>query len=89
MATKIEFIQDGTKWACEMKPSASFVAQVQMADKKDFTVYAFIEGMKPIAVFASNLYDNLIFKVDVPSGVTVRMVAYSEVLDAQMIDVEQ
>ena len=86
MATKLNFTKDGSKWVCEVNPSVPFTAQVQMKEKKDFTVYAFIGNMKEVSLFASNIYDNIIFQVDVPSGVTVRMVAQSEVIDAQMVE---
>lgn len=85
MATNLNFTKDGSRWVCELNPAVPFTAQVRMVDKRDFTVYAFIGDMKPVSVFASNLYDNIIFQVDVPDGVTVRMVAQSEVLDAQMV----
>lgn len=86
MATKLNFTKDGSRWVCEVNPAVPFVAQVQMREKKDFTVYGFIGGMPPVSLFASGLYDNIIFQVDVPAGVTVRMVAMSEVLDAQMAE---
>lgn len=85
MATKLNFTKDGSRWVCELNPSVPFVAQVEMKEKKDFTVYAYLGDMKPMAVFASSLYDNIIFQVDVPEGVTVRMVAQSEVIDAEMV----
>ena len=86
MATKLNFQKDGSRWVCEINPAVPTTVQVQMAEKKDFTVYNYIGNMKPVAVFATNIYDNIIFQVDVPEGVTVRMVSQSEVIDAQMVD---
>ena len=86
MATKLNFTKDGSKWVCELNPAVPFTAQVQMKEKKDFTVYGFIGDMNPVSLFASGIYDNIIFQVDVPEGVTVRMVAHSEVIDAQMVE---
>lgn len=86
MATKLNFTKDGSRWVCDLNPSVPFTAHVRMLDKKDFTVYGFIGDMPPVALFASGIYDNIIFQVDVPEGVTVRMVAQSEVLDAQMVE---
>lgn len=87
MATKLNFIKDGSKWVCELNPTVPFVAQVRMKEKKDFTVYGYIEDMEPFSMFASDIYDNLLFKVDtVVAGVTVRMVAHSEILEAYMIE---
>lgn len=85
MATKLNFTKDGSRWVCELNPTVPFGAQVTMKEKKDFTVYAFIDEMKPVPIFASNIYDNLLFQVDVMDGVTVRMVANSEVIDAYMV----
>ena len=85
MATKLNFKKDGSRWVCELNPTVPFSVQVRMAEKKDFTVYAFIGGMEPVSLASTNIYDNLIFQVDVPEGVTVRMVAHSEVLDAMMV----
>lgn len=85
MATKLNFTKDGSRWVCELNPAVPFTAQVQMKEKKDFSVYAFIGDMPQVSLFASSIYDNIIFQVDVPSGVTVRMVAQSEVIDAYMV----
>lgn len=86
MATKLNFTKDGSRWVCELNPSVPFTAQVRMAEKRDFTVYGFIGDMPPVALYASGIYNNVLFQVDVPSGVTVRMVAMSEVLDAYMVE---
>lgn len=86
MATKLNFTKEGSRWICEMTPSVPFVAQVQMKEKKDFTVYGFIGDMPPVALYATSLYDNIIFQVDVPDGVTVLMVTSSEVLNAQVVE---
>lgn len=85
MATKLNFTKDGSRYVCELNPSVPFTAQVQTKEKKDFTVYGSIGDMPPVALFASSIYDNIIFQVDVPEGVTVRMVAMSEVIDAEMV----
>lgn len=85
MATKLNFTKEGSRWVCEVNPAVPFTAQVRMSEKKDFTVYGFIGDMEPVALFASNIYDNILFDVDVRDGVTVRMVAQSEVIDAKMI----
>lgn len=85
MATKLNFTKDGSRWVCELNPSVPFTAQVQMKEKKDFTVYGYIGNMEPVSLVATSIYDNIIFQVDVPEGVTVRMVAMSEVIDAYMV----
>lgn len=85
MAQKLNFTKDGSRWVCEITPTVPFAAQVQMKEKKDFTVYGFIGNMEPVSLVATSIYDNIIFQVDVPEGVTVRMVAMSEVIDAQMV----
>lgn len=85
MATKLNFTKDGSQYVCELNPAVPITVHVQTVEKKDFTVYGFISPMKPVALFASSIYDNIIFQVDVPDGVTVRMVSQSAVIDAQMV----
>lgn len=85
MATKLTFTKDGSRWVCELNPSVPFTAQVQMKEKKDFTVYGYIGNMEPVSLVATSIYDNILFQVDVPEGVTVKMVAMSEVIDAYMV----
>lgn len=85
MATNLNFTQDGSKYICEITPSEVATIQVELAEKKEFTVYGYIEGMKPVSLFSTNIYDNLIFQVDVPEGVTVRMVSWTPVITAKML----
>ena len=85
MATNLSFYKQGSRYVCDVNPSVPTTVQVQMEEKKDFTVYSFIDDMEPVAVFSTNILDNLIFQVDVPEGVTVRMVANSPVISAKMI----
>ena len=85
MATTLNFTKDGNKYVCDVTPSAPTVVQVQMAEKKGFTVYEFIGDMPPVSVFSTNILDNVIFQVDVAEGVSVRMVSWSEVVKAVML----
>lgn len=85
MATELTFTKDGSKYICEITPSEVATIQVELAEKKDFTVYEFIGDMKPVSVFSTNILDNIIFQVDVPEGVTVRMVSWAPVISAKML----
>lgn len=81
----LNFTQDGTRYICELTPTEPCIVQVELEQKKDFTVYEYISGMKPVSVFSTSILDNIIFKVEVPSGVIVRMVSQSPVIKAKMI----
>ena len=85
MATKLNFTKQGSRYICDITPTVPVTVQVEMEDKKDFTVYSFIGDMTPVVVYSTNILDNLIFQVDVPEGVTVRMVATSPVKSALMV----
>lgn len=85
MATELNFTQDGSKYICDINPSDVTTVQVELAEKKDFTVYNYIDTMKPVAVYSTNILDNIIFQVDVPEGVKVRMVSWSPVVKAMML----
>lgn len=84
MATNLTFTKQGSRYICEITPSVPTTIQVQMEEKEDFTVYSYIDDMKPVSVYTTNLLDNLIFQVDVPEGISIRMVANSPVISAKM-----
>lgn len=83
MATNLTFTKDGTKYVCELTPTEPVVVQVEREDKKDFTVYGYIDGMEPVALFSTSILKDLLFQLDVPEGVKVRMVSWSPVTSAK------
>lgn len=85
MATELTFIKDGSTYVCELNPSTPITVQIQMQDKAGLTVYGFIGDCPPVSLYSTTIYDNIIFQIDVPEGVTVRMVSWSPIINAQMV----
>lgn len=83
MATKINFTKEGVNEAYTFKPSGAVVVQVQREAMGFFTVYGNLEGMDKVPILNVRFEKDLIFKIDVPSGVTITMVSGSHVLDAK------
>lgn len=87
MATNLTFTKNGTKEECALTVTTPCVVQVERDSNNDFTVYANIEGMAPQGIFSS--YDkDLIFTVDVPTGVSIKMTSFSHVVSAKYVAVE-
>lgn len=85
MATTLNFKQEGSKYVYDFVSEGAVTIQVERNEKKDFTVYAFIGDLTPVPLFTSSTFEDIIFQVDVPEGVNVRLVSWCEVVSAQMI----
>lgn len=83
MATKINFTKEGVNEAYSFTPSSPVVVQVEREDMGFFTVYGNLEGMEKVPILNVRFEKDLIFKLDVPSSVTVTMVSGSHVLEAK------
>lgn len=85
MAKDLIFEQKGSRYECELNPTEPITVEVQREEKKDFTVYAHIGDLKEVPIFAVNTLDSIIFELDVPEGVTVKMVSWSPVVSAKSL----
>lgn len=89
MADTITFTKDGeSREICEIKPDAPVIVQIERDSYSFFTIYGNLEGMPKVAIFNTFHMKDLIFKVDVPSGVTITLESGSHVVNAQTMDVE-
>lgn len=85
MATDLKFVQDGTKYVCDITPSEATAIQIERDEKKTFTVYGYIDDLTPVPLFTSDAFEDIIFQLDVPSGVNIRMTSWSPVKAAKML----
>lgn len=85
MAKDLTFENKGSYYECVLNPSEPVTVEVQRTDKKDFTVYAHIGELPDVPIFSVNTMDNIIFELDVPEGVTIRMVSWSPVISAKSV----
>lgn len=83
MATKINFSKEGVNETYSFKPAGAVVVQVEREDTGFFTVYGNLEGMEKVPILNVRFEKDLIFKIDVPSSVTITMVSGSHVLEAK------
>ena len=54
-------------------------------------MYAYIDGMNPVPVRNWTSYEasrNMIFQIDIPSGVTIEIVSLCEVINAYIVSGE-
>lgn len=82
MATELNFTKKGIWYVCELNPSEPTTIQVQLKKRATFDVRQRIGDMPSITVYSTDIYDNLIFQVDVPDGVTVELASLSPVIKA-------
>lgn len=87
MATTINFTSDGVRDTCTLKPNGAVVVQVAREDKAYFTVYGNLDGMEKVPMLDVRFEKDLIFKLDVPEGVTVTLESGSRVTEAKMMEV--
>lgn len=85
MATNLTFTKKGIWSECEINPAVPVTVQVKLKDKATLDVRQFIGDMPPVTVFTTDVYDNIIFQVDVPEGVTVLIATVGEVTKAVMV----
>lgn len=84
MATKINFAKEGVNETYTFKPTGAIVVQVEREAMGFFTVYGNLEGMEKVPILNVRFEKDLIFKIDVPSSVTITMVSGSHVLNAKI-----
>lgn len=88
MATNLTFTQDGSKYVCTITPTAPCVIQIQRGTdgrREPFTVYAYLDDMNPVGIYTTDDYGDIIFELDVPEGVTVKLVSWRPVIAAKMV----
>lgn len=87
--TNIEFTkaQGYERWEAELNPSIPITVEVNREEAKDFTVYASVDGdtMSYVPLYSTNRLKDLIFQIDVPEGLHVKMVSWSLVTSAKYI----
>lgn len=83
MATKINFTKEGVNEISTFKPTGAVVVQVEREAMGFFTVYGNLDGMEKVPILNVRFEKDLIFKIDVPSSVTVTMVSGTHVLEAK------
>lgn len=85
MATNLTFTKKGIWNECQLNPSVPITIQVQLKERATFDVREYIGDLEPVTVFSTSAYDNIIFEVDVPEGVSVLLATTGEVIKAVMI----
>lgn len=89
MAKKISFTKEGVNEVHTFKPTGAVVVQVQREAMGFFTVYGNLQGMDKVPILNVKYEKDLIFKIDVPSSVTITMVSGTHVLDAKTETISQ
>lgn len=87
MATSLTFTKNGGKEECVLTVTSPCVVQIERDSNNDFTVYANVDGMSPQGIYSSYNKD-LIFTIDVPAGVAIKMSSWSHVVSAKYEAIE-
>ncbi|WP_307759275.1 hypothetical protein [uncultured Mediterranea sp.] len=90
---KLNFTQEGSKYKASFVSAGTTVVQLEREYKAEnnigqLTVYAYIDGMNPVPVRNWTSYEasrNMIFQIDIPSGVTIEIVSLCSVINANII----
>lgn len=83
MAKKINFTKEGVNEIYTFNPTSPVVVQVARESMGFFTVYGNLQGMEKVPILNVRFEKDLIFKIDVPSTVTITMVSGTHVLEAK------
>ena len=89
MATKIDFTKEGVNETYTFKPTSAVVVQVKRESMGFFTVYGNLEGMEKVPILNVRYEKDLLFKIDVPSSVTITMVSGTHILKAKLEEIPQ
>lgn len=89
----LQFTKDGDNYKSSFVSSGTTVVQLEREYKVEnnagqLIVYAYIEGMKPVPVRKWTSYEasrNMIFQIDIPSGVTIEIVSSCNVINANIV----
>ena len=92
----LQFTKDGGNYKSSFVSAGTTVVQLEREYKAEnnigqLTVYAYIDGMNPVPVRNWTSYEasrNMIFQIDIPSGVTVEIVSLCEVINAYIVSGE-
>lgn len=85
MATNLQFTKTGNRYECTLSQTEDTVIQVECESKETFTVYGYIDNLPPVSLYSTTVLKDLLFKVDVPMGVTVKLISWSPVISAKQI----
>lgn len=85
MASNLNFRQEGTRYIYEFTSSGPVTIEVERDEKKEFTVYGYVDDLSPVPLFSTSSFEDILFQVDVPEGVNVRLVSWCPVIAAKMV----
>ena len=80
MATNLNFVKNGIRYECDIVADSEPTAiQVDREEKADFTVYGSIDDMAQVPLYSTSILQNILFQLDVPEGMKVKLVSWSPV----------
>lgn len=84
---ELEFTKNGSRFESEFESEGKEVFQINRSERGHFDVYAKIGGgVNPyVSVFSEPTVgerQNLLFTLDIPAGLSVKIVSYTEVASA-------
>ena len=86
MANELTFTKNGSRYEAEIISAGEpITVQIDRSEKKDLTVYGAIDGMEQVALFTTSILQNVLFQVDVPEGLKVKIVSWAPVTSAKTI----
>lgn len=85
MAKELTFTQDNNRYICEVESEGIHAVQIEMASKGHFAIFGCIDGLNPVEIYRHEPSKSLLLELDIPEGVTIRMVAWEKVESAKLI----
>ena len=83
MVDNIDFVKkDDKTWEAGFVSYGPGVVQVKRSDIAPLSIRANIPGMEPIVIYVIQTEDS-IFRLEIPEGMEVTMISWSEVLEAK------
>lgn len=86
MATNLEFTKTDGVWTAEVvSPGSAIAVEVNRTECGPLLVKGSVEGLKeiPLHYFGPKTDRDLLFEVDVPEGVRIHLISYTEVTGAK------
>lgn len=83
----MDFIQKGNRWECEFEIDGKQIMQIIRTDRGGFDIYAKsnYDNLPYVSVYSEPRVgerQNLLFTLDIPVGMMVKLVSYTEIVSA-------
>ena len=79
------FIQEGMMYSSSFTSSGDFVMQITQSSAEELTIMTNLQNLEPAVIYSRAIAaDNLVLQINVPVGMTIKIISKSKVLSAKL-----